>query len=73
MSPQPSGPTPPSEPDATTIAAGAGSAPGFGSSRLLEKLGEGDMGEVWLAEQTAPVRRRGALKHVSEARSVRRS
>ncbi|MCZ2399408.1 MAG: serine/threonine-protein kinase [Phycisphaerae bacterium] len=34
----------------------------IGPYRLLERIGSGGMGEVWLAEQTEPVRRRVALK-----------
>jgi eukaryotic-like serine/threonine-protein kinase len=36
----------------------------IGGFDLLERIGEGAMGEVWLAEQTAPVRRRVAVKIV---------
>ncbi len=34
----------------------------IGPYRLLQKIGEGGMGEVWLAEQTEPVKRRVAIK-----------
>ena len=34
----------------------------IGPYRLIQRVGEGGMGEVWLAEQTAPVRRQVAIK-----------
>ena len=39
--------------------------------RLLQKIGEGGMGEVWLAEQKEPVRRRVALKLVKAGMNTR--
>jgi serine/threonine protein kinase/tetratricopeptide (TPR) repeat protein len=34
----------------------------IGAYRLLERVGDGGMGDVWLAEQTQPIHRRVALK-----------
>ncbi len=62
-------PTPPPEPEPTsgpTVTSVSGSDPsaGFGPYRFLQRLGEGGMGEVWLAEQLRPVRRQVAIKIV---------
>jgi len=55
----------PNETDHTHTGHGS-AAPGerVGTYRLLERIGAGGMGEVWLAEQTEPVRRRVAVKVV---------
>jgi eukaryotic-like serine/threonine-protein kinase len=43
----------------------------IGNYHLLQKIGEGGMGEVWLAEQKEPVRRRVALKLVKAGMNTR--
>jgi non-specific serine/threonine protein kinase/serine/threonine-protein kinase len=43
----------------------------FGNYRLLEQIGEGGMGEVWLAEQLQPVRRKLAIKLIKAGMDTR--
>jgi serine/threonine protein kinase/tetratricopeptide (TPR) repeat protein len=43
----------------------------IGRYHLLQKVGEGGMGEVWLAEQQEPLRRRVALKLVKAGMNTR--
>src|SRR3954447_10697693 len=45
-----------------TIGGSSSPAIAFGPYRLVQRIGEGGMGEVWLAEQTRPVHRQVALK-----------
>jgi tetratricopeptide (TPR) repeat protein len=57
----------------STKTMGSGEAAGtvVGRYRLLQEIGEGGMGEVWLAEQEEPVRRRVALKLVKAGMNTR--
>src|SRR5208337_1521527 len=43
----------------------------IGPYKLLEQIGEGGMGTVWMAEQTDPIQRRVALKVVKEGMDSR--
>jgi serine/threonine protein kinase/tetratricopeptide (TPR) repeat protein len=73
-----SGPNKPDDSDseqwpATYKIASADAAAGvvIDSYHLLERVGEGGMGEVWLAEQRHPVRRRVAIKLIKAGMGTR--
>src|SRR5258708_4695992 len=46
-------------------------APVVGRYKLLERIGEGGFGEVWMAEQREPVKRRVALKIIKPGMDTR--
>src|SRR5262245_45311437 len=48
--------------DGAPKSAPGGSAGRVGAYKLLQQIGEGGMGAVWMAEQAEPVRRQVALK-----------
>jgi serine/threonine protein kinase len=56
-----------------TQAPSASAVPGtvIGPYQLLEMIGEGGMGQVWLAEQKQPVRRRVAIKLIKAGMDTR--
>jgi hypothetical protein len=60
-------------PLATHTIAGGESAAGtvIGPYHLIHPIGQGGMGEVWLAEQKQPVRRRVALKLIKAGMDIR--
>jgi len=57
--------------DATSALDEGGLGTVIGRYQLVQRIGEGGMGEVWLAEQKEPVRRRVALKVVKAGMNTR--
>ena len=54
-----------------SLSSGQTSYLSIGPYRLVERIGEGGMGEVWRAEQTAPFRRTVALKLIKAGMDTR--
>jgi serine/threonine protein kinase/tetratricopeptide (TPR) repeat protein len=63
--------TPPELGHTTAAGVGGASSVQVGPYRLLERVGAGGMGEVWLAEQRQPVRRQVALKVIKAGMDTR--
>jgi serine/threonine protein kinase/WD40 repeat protein len=60
-------------PTAAVESSTPGTAPGafIGLYRLLKRIGEGGMGEVWMAEQRQPIQRKVALKIIKAGMDTR--
>ena len=58
-------------PTAETVQGATAAGARIGAYHLLELAGEGGMGEVWIAEQREPVRRRVALKVIRTGMDTR--
>ena len=65
------GNTPPELGQTTAAGLSVASSVQVGPYRLLERVGAGGMGEVWLAEQRQPVRRQVALKVIKAGMDTR--
>ena len=58
--------------DSTHLPGGIGAVARIvGPYRLLQKIGEGGMGEVWMAEQSTPIRRQVAVKIIKAGMDTR--
>src|ERR1700677_3650324 len=72
MSPQPAGANhPDAEATLTTETSQSAAGAVIDSYRMLQPIGQGGMGEVWLAEQMQPVRRRVAIKLIKVGMDTR--
>ena len=64
--------TMPDDPTTRTSESNSGATGQIGPYRLLQKIGEGGMGEVYLADQKEPIRRRVALKVIKPGMDTKR-
>jgi tetratricopeptide (TPR) repeat protein len=62
---------PPPAGGATAVLAGSEAGAFAGRYTLLQRIGEGGMGEVWVARQTEPVKRKVALKLIKAGMDTR--